>query len=72
MRRNGFGLLEIVIVIAIIALLFGGASFLVKKGEEQKTLIQTGQRAEEKALELKRQLELQSKVQQKTIDLIEK
>ena len=60
-KHNGFGLLMLIIVIAIAALLIGGG-FYVNSIGEKKSMIQTGLEAEKKAQELKDKIEAQDRL----------
>lgn len=69
--RGGFGLLEILIVVAIIALLmvYGGSRFGNILGREQSD-VETGNDALERTRELQEQLDRQADGQQVQIDKI--
>ena len=63
-ERAGFGLIGIIIVIAVIALL-GGGGWYVKEQVSRRSLLQTGLEAERKARELAEKItEQQSQLQQ--------
>ena len=57
----GFGLIMLIMVIAITALLIGGGFYINSIGEK-KSMIQTGLEAEKKAQELKNKIEAQDRL----------
>lgn len=60
-KHNGFGLLMLIIVIAIAVLLIGGGFYINSIGEK-KSMIQTGLEAEKKAQDLKDKIEAQDRL----------
>ncbi len=69
-QRGGFGLLELLIAVAIIALLIYGGSRFGNMLEREQSEVQTGNDALEKAQELQQQLDRQAQGQQVQIENI--
>jgi len=70
--RKGFGLLEILIVVAIIAFLFAGGGLYLRRLTQDQTIIQTGQNATDKANALKKIIDERSANEQYQIDTLDK
>lgn len=55
--NHGFGLIEVLIAVAIITLLFGGGKWLTKGVKERKTTVEIGLEAKGQAEAIKKLLE---------------
>lgn len=67
MNRKGFGLIEIIIAIAVVALLAGGG-FYIKNLQSQQSAVQTGLDAEKKAQQVMQQVNQQSQQEQNLLN----
>lgn len=65
--RKGFGLIEIIIVLAVIALL-GGGGYYVREVQRQRALQQIGIEKEKEAQALKEKIETQNKKLLETLE----
>jgi type II secretory pathway component PulJ len=68
--KDGFALLEVVIIMVIIAILITGG-FYFKNSREQKNIIQTGLEAQDQAKDLKLQIEKDSRNQENLLNQTE-
>jgi prepilin-type N-terminal cleavage/methylation domain-containing protein len=67
MNNKGFGLLELVIVVGVIAILSGGGWYLAQLQNEQST-VRTGINAEQQARQVVQQVDQQAGQEQKATD----
>jgi prepilin-type N-terminal cleavage/methylation domain-containing protein len=67
MNRKGFGLIELLIVIALVAVLAGGG-FYVKNIQSQQSAVQTGLNAEKQAKQAVQQMNRQTQQEQGSLD----